>query len=123
MSISCWKGVMLQEAVDDYIAVLAAKKYAGGSNRNTITAYRNDLYQLCSYLTLQGGEGWQAVDHEHIAAYLREMRDGLAYRPTPLARKVPTFKSFFRYMLDTPEERSVKTMAHRDSTRVLKALP
>ncbi len=114
---------MLQEAVDDYIAVLAAKKYAGGSNRNTITAYRNDLYQLCSYLTLQGVEGWQAVDHEHIAAYLREMRDGLAYRPTTIARKVAAFKSFFRYMLDTRKELSVSPIENQDTPRVQKDLP
>ena len=69
---------MLQEAVDEYIAVLAARKYAGGNNRNTITAYQNDLYQLCGYLASQGVKDWQVVSHEDIEAYLREMRDGLS---------------------------------------------
>ncbi len=114
---------MLQEAVDEYIAVLAARKYAGGSNRNTITAYQNDLYQLCSYLASQGVKDWQVVSHEHIEAYLREMRDGLAYRPTTIARKIAALKSFFRYMLATHKELAGNPMEKLEAPRVQKDLP
>ena len=114
---------MLQEAVNDYIAVLSARKYAGGSNRNTITAYQNDLYQLCSYLESQGVKDWQAVSHEDIVAYLKEMRDGLAYRPTTIARKVAALKSFFRYMLDIRKALSVNPMEKLEAPRVQKDLP
>ena len=68
---------MLQEAVDDYIATLSTREYTdGGNNSNTIMAYRNDLGQLCSYLSAQGIQDWQQVAHEHIVAYLQEMREG-----------------------------------------------
>ncbi|HEV2659155.1 MAG TPA: tyrosine-type recombinase/integrase [Ktedonobacteraceae bacterium] len=114
---------MLQEAVDEYIAVLAARKYAGGSNRNTTTAYQNDLYQLCSYLTSQGVKDWQAVSHEDIEAYLCEMRDGLAYRPTTIARKIAALKSFFRYMLATHKELTGNPMEKLEAPRVQKDPP
>jgi integrase/recombinase XerD len=84
---------MLQEAVDDYIATLSTREYVGGGNNsNTIMAYRNDLGQLCSYLTSQGVQDWRYVTHEHIAAYLQEMRDGMSYRPTTIARKLAALK-------------------------------
>ena len=115
---------MLQEAVDDYIAVLSAKQYAdGGNNRNTIMAYRNDLSQLCNYLTLQDVENWQKVNRDHIAAYLQEMREGLAYRPTTIARKLAALKSFFRYMLNVRKEISANPIEKLESPRIQKDLP
>ncbi len=49
---------MLQEAVDEYIATLSTREYTGGGNNsNTIMAYRNDLGQLCSYLSISGDTG------------------------------------------------------------------
>ena len=93
---------MLQEAVDEYIASLASKEdERGGSNKNTIAAYRNDLGQLCAYLTQQQIENWPQVTREHIAAYLLEMRENQAYRPTTIARKLAALKSFFRYVYST----------------------
>ncbi|MHB8595936.1 MAG: tyrosine-type recombinase/integrase [Ktedonobacteraceae bacterium] len=93
---------MLQEALDEYIASLASKEAErGGSNQNTIAAYRNDLSQLCAYLTQQHIENWPQVSREHIAAYLLEMRENQAYRPTTIARKLAALKSFFRYLHGT----------------------
>jgi integrase/recombinase XerD len=115
---------MLQEAVDDYIAVLSAKQYAGnGNNRNTIMAYRNDLNQLCGYLAQQGVEDWQKVNREHIDAYLLEMREGLAYRPTTIARKLAALKSFFRYLLTVRKELSTNPVEKLEAPRVQKDLP
>jgi integrase/recombinase XerD len=92
----------LQEAVDEYITSLASKEdERGGSNRNTIAAYRNDLGQLCGYLTQQHIENWPQVTREHIAAYLLAMRENQAYRPTTIARKLAALKSFFRYIYTT----------------------
>jgi len=64
-------------------------------------AYRNDLNQVCSYLTRQQIENWQQVTHEHIAGYLLEMRDAQAYRPATIARKLAALKTFFRYLEST----------------------
>jgi len=93
---------MLQEVIDEYIASLSLKEQGrGGTNQNTVVAYRNDLKQICSYLKRQHIDNWQQVTHEHIAGYLLEMRDAQAYRPATIARKLAALKSFFRYLEST----------------------
>ena len=93
---------MLQEVIDEYIASLSVKEQGrGGTNQNTVVAYRNDLKQVCSYLKRQQIENWQQVTHEHIVGYLLEMRDAQAYRPATIARKLAALKSFFRYLEST----------------------
>src|SRR5437588_9194474 len=93
---------VLQEVVDEYIASLSLKEPGqAGSNSNTVAAYRNDLHQVCTYLSQQKVENWQQVTREHIAGHLLEMREGQAYRPTTIARKLAALKSFFRYMRST----------------------
>jgi integrase/recombinase XerD len=90
---------MLQEGIDEYIASLSTKEQGREEpNPNTIVAYRNDLNQACAYFTRQGIESWQHVTHAHIASYLLEMRDELAYRPTTIARKLASLKTYFRYL-------------------------
>jgi len=90
---------MLEDIVDEYLASLSAREQGRDStNANTIMAYRNDLNQACLYLRRQNVESWQQVTREHIAGYLLEMRDGQAYRPTTIARKLAALKTFFRYI-------------------------
>lgn len=90
---------MLHEGIDAYISSLSPDEQGGeGTNQNTRVAYRNDLNQACAYLTRQGVEDWQQVTRAHIAAYLLEMRDELAYRPTTIARKLASLKTFFRHL-------------------------
>ena len=93
---------MLQEVIDEYIASLSLKEQGrGGTNQNTVMAYRNDLNQFCSYLKRQEIENWQQVTHEHIVGYLLEMRDAQAYRPATIARKLAALKTFSRYLEST----------------------
>lgn len=93
---------MLQEVIDEYIASLSSKEQGlGGTNQNTVVAYRNDLKQVCFYLKRQQIENWQQVTQDHIAGYLLEMRDAQAYRPATIARKLAALKTFFRYMEST----------------------
>ena len=95
--------MMLQEAVEVYIATLSARECERGSggnngnNKNTIMAYRNDLNQFCVYLARRDVQDWSQVTGEEIERYLQEMREGLAYRPTTVARKLAALKSFFRH--------------------------
>src|SRR5260370_38050599 len=103
-----WKCLMLQEGIDEYIASLSTKEQArrepgepgepGETNQNTIVAYRNDLNQACAYLAQQHLENWQQVTRAHIAGYLLEMHDVQAYRPTTIARKLASLKTFLRYL-------------------------
>jgi integrase/recombinase XerD len=93
---------MLQEGIDEYIASLSAREQGQGeTNTNTIVAYRNDLNQASTYLTGLSIHDWQHVSQEHIACYMEEMREGQAYRPTTIARKLASLKTFFRYLLAT----------------------
>ncbi|MBE3560228.1 MAG: tyrosine-type recombinase/integrase [Ktedonobacteraceae bacterium] len=93
---------MLQETVEHYIASLCAGDSEQGENkRNTLLAYRNDLNQLCKYLTLQGLEEWSLVEQKHITDYLLTMKDVHAYRPATIARKFAACKAFFRYLYKT----------------------
>jgi integrase/recombinase XerD len=93
---------MLQEDIDEYIASLSVKEQERGetreTNQNTLVAYRNDLNQVCAYLTRLNTENWQQVTRADIAGYLLEMRDTQAYRPTTIARKLASLKTFFRYL-------------------------
>ena len=93
---------MLEDIVDEYISSLSLREQGrDGTNHNTIVAYRNDLNQVCLYFRRQKVENWQQVTREHVAGYLLEMRDGQAYRPTTIARKLAALKTFFRYMRST----------------------
>jgi integrase/recombinase XerD len=95
---------MLQEVVDEFLISLSVEDTApdsiseGPVNRNTVVAYRNDLTQAGVYLGRQQVQNWQEVTREHIAAYLLEMRERQAYRPTTIARKLAALKAFFRYL-------------------------
>ncbi len=90
---------MLQEDIDEYIASLSTREQGQGeTNTNTIVAYRNDLNQARVYLTRLHIEEWQDVSREHIALYMLEMREAMSYRPTTIARKLASLKTFFRYL-------------------------
>jgi integrase/recombinase XerD len=90
---------MLQVVVDEYIKFLTSGKVEqDGGRRNTVVAYRNDLEQLSTFLQAREVESWSQVTCEHMAAYMTEMHDIQAYRPTTIARKLAALKSFFRYM-------------------------
>lgn len=95
---------MLQDVVDEYLTSLSVEDMApdGTSevvvNQNTVVAYRNDLAQASAYLARQGVRNWPEVTREHIAAYLLEMRENQAYRPTTIARKLAALKALFRYL-------------------------
>lgn len=95
---------MLQDVVDEYLTSLSVEDTSadgtseGVVNRNTVVAYRNDLTQASAYLNRQNVQNWPEVTREHIAAYLLEMRENQAYRPTTIARKLAALKAFFRYL-------------------------
>jgi integrase/recombinase XerD len=114
---------MLQEVIDEYIASLSLNEQGrDGTNQNTVVAYRNDLNQVCAYLKRQQIENWQQITHEHIAGYLLEMREGQAYRPTTIARKLAALKTFFRYMQSTGIIKS-DPIEKLDAPRIQRELP
>lgn len=91
---------MLHDDIDEYLASLSGTKQ-GESSPNTLVAYRNDLNQLCAYLARFGLEHWGQVTREQINSYLLDMREVQVYRPTTIARKLASLKTFFRYQRTT----------------------
>ena len=114
---------MLQEVIDEYITLLSTKEQGREeTNQNTIVAYRNDLHQACAYLSRQSIENWQQVTRAHIASYLLEMRNEQAYRPTTVARKLASLKTFFRYLRSSGSI-SVDPIEDLSAPRIQKDLP
>lgn len=91
---------MLQDDIAEYITSLSRREQ-GETNTNTIVAYRNDLNQASAYLTRLHIDEWQQVSSEHITEYIDEMSKNQAYRPTTVARKLASLKTFFRYLRET----------------------
>src|SRR5690242_9195970 len=121
--MSCWKCVMLQDAVDEYIIHLEDRMIVGETtNHNTVMAYRNDLRQLCSYLKLQGLDNWSQITPEYMASYIAQMRDELAYQSTTIARKLAALKSFFRFMRNSGTI-LLDPLENVEAPRVQKELP
>jgi integrase/recombinase XerD len=95
---------MLQDIVNEYLTSLSVEGTApdgtseGIANQNTVVAYRNDLGQACAYFARLHVTNWQEITREQSAAYLLEMRETQAYRPTTIARKLAALKAFFRYL-------------------------
>ena len=93
----------MREAVDSFLSHLVVEK---GFSRNTLEAYRNDLYQFIDYVqgqldNAQDGK-WDQVDLGLLTDYVSSLRGKKSYRDTTTARKVAAIKSFFNFL--TQEE-------------------
>ena len=89
----------MKQAVDSFLNHLVVEK---GFSRNTLEAYRNDLYQLVDFL----GKGsnpsgdWKAVRLDDLTAYFAELREKRGYQDRTMARKVAATKSFFNFLME-----------------------
>jgi integrase/recombinase XerD len=79
--------------VDRFLAHLESEKHFSG---NTLSAYRNDLKQLRSYLRAQGVSGWN-VDRSVVVGFVIWLKEK-EYAAASLARKLAAAKSFFAYL-------------------------
>lgn len=72
-----------------------------GSTDNTVSAYRNDLYQLCDFLgtseQTRGEFDWNMVTKGRLVAFAESLNKH-DYATATLARKVACVKSFFHYL-------------------------
>jgi integrase/recombinase XerC len=84
--------------IDRFIETLSTEK---GFSKHTCRAYRKDLEQLFAYLRKQGGcdkrPGLHEVDDLMIRSYLGFLHG--KYAKTTIARKLSTFRSFFRFLV------------------------
>lgn len=83
-------------AEQQVVAFLAYLSVERRFSSNTLSAYRNDLRQLRSYLLTRGVTGWEAEPATILGfvIWLKEKE----YAAASLARKVAAVKSFYTYL-------------------------
>jgi len=113
----------VKEAIDSFLNYLTVEK---GFSENTEVAYRNDLYQLASFVEDEAAKGgltpsWASFGRQGMLSYLLNLKER-NYAPTTVARKVAAAKSFFSFMVD---EGNIKDNPAQNvgSPKVGKSLP
>lgn len=97
----------MEEDIKSFLNYLATdKRYSP----NTLAAYRNDLNQLRTYVSIDGHRdvfGVQGIklDATLLAGYMRSLRER-KYTASTIARKVAAARSFIQFMVDKGKLRS-----------------
>jgi len=89
----------VKEAINSFLNYLTVEK---GFSENTIEAYRNDLYQLISFIEEEAAKhnltpSWANFNRQEMLSYLLNLKER-NYAATTVARKVAATKSFFSFM-------------------------
>src|SRR5437899_1664201 len=90
----------MKENIESFLNYLTVEK---GLAANTISAYKNDLSQLHSFLTTSNnGNGakaasWASVDRPTISSFLLSMNNKA---PTTIARKIAATKAFYDFLVN-----------------------
>ena len=113
----------MREAVNSFLNYLTVEK---GFSENTIDAYRNDLYQLASFVEEEATKrgltpSWTSFGRQEMLSYLLNLKER-NYAATTAARKVAAAKSFFSFMVAEGNIKDNPTL-NVTSPRVGKALP
>ena len=101
----------MKEDIESFLNYLNVEK---GFSQNTVVAYRNDLYQLASFVeeeaTKRGSApSWASFGRQGLLSYLLNLKER-NYAATTMARKVAAMRSFFNFMVaegsmkDNPSE-------------------
>ncbi|HEX2186660.1 MAG TPA: tyrosine recombinase [Chloroflexota bacterium] len=81
------------QQVESFLGQLEAE---GRLSTNTLTAYHNDLRQLCAFLDAKDVSGW-AVEPTVVLDFIIWLKEQ-EYAPASLARKLAAVKAFFAYL-------------------------
>src|SRR5713226_8972016 len=110
----------MQEHVETFIQFLRAEK---GFSLNTISAYQNDLSQLCQFMqshTAEDGLPSTRLNSDLVLRFVLHLRQR-EYAATTVARKIAAVKSFCHF-LEQEGLISEDPTLHIDSPRVTKYL-
>ncbi len=90
----------MRDHVDSFLNHLVVER---GFSKNTLEAYRNDLYQLIDFIrarvTSPDGAVWRQVNLDLLTDYVSTLRGKRGYRESTTARKVAAIKSFFNFLV------------------------
>jgi integrase/recombinase XerD len=89
----------MRKQIDEFLKYLVVEK---GFSKNTEDAYRNDLYQLESFMKERAVKNekpadWKSFDRQEMLAYMLDLKEK-NYASTTLARKIAAAKSFFKFL-------------------------
>jgi len=111
----------MEEGIEGFLNFLSKEKEF---SPNTITAYRNDLYQLARFVENRAVEKWSDIDHSLILDYFLSLRER-SYAPSTRARKVAAIRSFFSFQTAqgvierTPTEGLSRPQVHKSLPKVI----
>lgn len=113
----------MRAEVDSFLNYITVEK---GFSANTAEAYRNDLYQLVSFVEKEAAKRglpshWASFDQEMMRGFLLNLKER-NYAPTTQARKVAATKSFFDFMV-TEGKASADPTQYIETPKVGKSLP
>ncbi len=116
-------GNAVREDIDKFLNYLTVEK---GFSENTIAAYRNDLYQLTSFVEEEAAKtgsipSWASFGRQGMLSYLLNLKER-NYAVTTTARKVAATKSFFGFMVAEGKVKDSPTQ-NIGSPKVGKSLP
>jgi integrase/recombinase XerD len=113
----------MRENIESFLKYLVVEK---GFSKNTEEAYRNDLYQLETFIAQEASKrgeipDWNKFERQEMLSYMLNLKEK-KYASTTLARKIAAAKSFFKFMT---EERKIEHNPTENiaSLRVGRALP
>src|SRR5260370_24730092 len=114
----------MNERIDAFLTYLQGER---SLSPNTVSAYRNDLFQFADFMRSeaqrQGGVDFAltTIEREHITAHFLHLRDR-GYSAASIPRKTAALRSFFQYLRRTGEGASDPTQGI-GSPEVKKPLP
>jgi len=113
----------VKEDIENFLTYLIVEK---GFSQNTVVAYRNDLYQLASFVEEEAAKNsspasWASFNRQGMLSYLLNLKER-NYAATTTARKVAATRSFFDFMV--AEGKIKDNPSHNiDSPKVGRSLP
>jgi integrase/recombinase XerD len=109
--------------IESFLTHLTVEK---GFSKNTIFAYRNDLYQLADFAEQEATKhgstaSWANFDRQGMISYLINLKERNYAAPT-VARKVAATRSFFDFMIAEGRIKE-KPSQNIDSPKIGRSLP
>ncbi len=113
----------MKEDVNSFITYLSVEK---GYSENTLSAYRNDLFQLADFAAEEATKhgataSWASFGRQGMLSYMLNLKER-NYAPPTIARKVAAARSFFDFMVAEGKIKD-KPSQNIDSPKLGRPLP
>lgn len=86
--------ILVRQEIEKFLNLLRIEK---GFSPHTISAYRNDLYQMANFFEENKILSWSQISREDLLNYILSLKSR-EYKSSTLARKIAAIKSFFRFL-------------------------